>query len=127
MKEEVYDYISNQLTEMSDAYPLNKNEYSILISNSNQNNPYREKIIYNNTTEISNDKFISLFTAYPRIKISADFKTDFKGDAKSGNYGLIVEFYIKDESGNQSSKTLTRRLERRNFSGTLNEYTSYAP
>jgi hypothetical protein len=63
--------------------------------------------------------FISTFLAYPTIKFSADFKTDFKGDPLTGNYGLKIEFYTDQKTEDGTNITYTRKLETANFVGSL--------
>lgn len=104
-----------------------KNEYSIL-AYAQPGTQYYEKVIYENNTEYLNESFKNNFLSYPKIKISADFKTNFKGSFQAGNFGLLVEFYTENADGTQNlDRTYTRRLDRQNFFGSLDSYQSYSP
>lgn len=106
-----------------------KNEYGIL-AYAEPKSPYYEKVIYENNGEYLNESFKNVFLSYPKIKISADFKNDFKGSFQAGNFGLSVEFYTENADGTQNlDRTITRRLEvgYGGFSGSLSSYQAYAP
>ena len=115
-----YDFMSSNIIEMAEIYPLNSNTYQIR-AGAKPNEQYYEQVIYE--TENNQDlKFISLFKTYPSIKIAGEFKTSFLNNYKSGNYGLKVEFY-----GEEENSVYTRKLEIANFVGNLYEYLDFSP
>ena len=124
MTETDYDYLSNQAIEIGQIHQDEK-EYALPASKD-----YQERIIYNAEDSKENITFKELFNSFPNIKISAEFMAkNFKNDdiPRFGNYGLKVEFYCKDSNTSTSYSTYTRKLDKINFSGNINEYYTYSP
>ena len=119
MQEEEFDLLEDSLIDMGECYTSNLKEYSILANAPIENENYK-KVIYESTTK-SDITFQSLFSLYPIIKISADFRTAFYGNPIAGNYGLEVEFFTENNG------IYTLRLDITNFVGNLHEYTDYSP
>ena len=72
LSEADYDYLANQIVEMNTIFYDTDKTYSLPVSQEE-----KEIIIFEETENKSTENFINLFQAYPRIKISADFKTLF--------------------------------------------------
>lgn len=123
--EEEYDFMSSTIVEMGYSFEDDKT-YSLL-AGAQPDSEYYEKVIYEVPNYKEDATFISTFLAYPTIKFSADFKTDFKGDPLTGNYGLKIEFYTDQKTEDGTNITYTRKLETANFVGSLQEYITFSP
>ena len=125
--EEYFNYDASDLLKIYDIYQSGPDDQYSILANASPSSKYYEQVIYENNTNLVDDVFKDLFMVYPYIKLSADFKTSFKGEVMSGNYGLLVEFYVENDNESTVTKTYTLRLDVGNFSGSLYDYYTFTP
>lgn len=134
------DYDNNS-QKILDAGPLWDKWYNIeqqqqngqkwgIASAENGSQSYAEIIIYQNDNnpnsqnyhDSGHDMFLLYSKEYQNFRLTADFRTMFRGIHSQGNYGLKIDFYTSDPEQEEVSFT----FDINNFYGDFYNYTSWS-